>query len=97
MNVNASEYLKRFEVSGPRVKIRSARDEQITRFYERGSIMITDRKTKELRRATEGEIAGLLGKAGYKTAEQMHALYRDCEWAQSFSKLFWYKVKRKGA
>lgn len=93
MNINTEAYLARFE--NP-VRIRSPRDEQITRFYEQGSILIRDRKTKELRRATEGDIAVLLGRAGYKTAEQMHAVYRECEAAKSFSRLFWYKVKHKG-
>jgi hypothetical protein len=72
--------------------IRSGRDEQMLLFFNKGIIQLRDKKTKELRLATVGEIAILL--RNYKT-NQLHQLYKECQGSSNFSKLFWWKIKNK--
>lgn len=72
--------------------IRSERDEQIERFYQRGSIKVRDTKTKKLRLASRGELALILKDC---PTEDLHAFYRQCEAARSFPRWFWYSIKRK--
>lgn len=72
--------------------IRSERDEQIERFYQRRCINVRDAKTKKLRLASRGELALILKDC---PTEDLHAFYRQCEAARSFPRWFWYSVKRK--
>lgn len=72
--------------------IRSERDEQIDRFFQRDSIKVRDSKTKKFRQASRGELALILKDCPTK---DLHAVYRQCEAARSFSRSFWHSIKRK--
>jgi hypothetical protein len=70
---------------------KSERAEIPSNFLGHG-IMLKDRKTKELRDATGHDIAILFG---HVPTGDLHAFFKQCEGARSFSRVFWWAIKPK--
>lgn len=86
------EYIKQDDSLTARNTVRSERDEQISRFFDKQSIMVRDKKTKELRLATKVDLALILR---HCPTTDLHPFFKQCEEARSFSRYFWWSVKRK--
>ncbi len=68
---------------------RNERDEILSQFL-RHNLQLTDRKTKTLRPITDRELAI---KLSHVPTNDLHAFYKQCLSARSFSRYFWWALK----
>ena len=72
--------------------LRSERDEQIAKFYDRKCIKMYKGKPKKLALLDKKELALLLR---HCPTEDLFPFYQQCDRARDFSRFFWWSVKRK--